>query len=245
MAIFKEGLIGGTGDDQSVVSIEQDVLAALELSAGVTQADHRGDLHRAGHDGGVRGLAADVRGEAEHQFSVQQRGGRGREIVADDDARFLELAQVGLIGPAQEIVQHTRGNIPHVGSPLAEILVVHRAERGGVFLGDLLESGLRVDPLFVDHAGDLVNQRRVLQHQQVRVEDAGVLGAHGLAHLALDLEDLLAGQDQRLFEALDFLRDFRLGNLVPRDVVAGLAQHDNSPRAHPSANGDAAQNLFS
>ena len=44
--------------------------------ADVVQADHRRDAQRAGHDGGVGGLAADIRCEAEHERAVELRGVR-------------------------------------------------------------------------------------------------------------------------------------------------------------------------
>ena len=66
-AVFPEGLVVRIEDQQAVVAVEQHVLAALERLADVVQADHGGDVHRARHDGRVRGAAADVRGETEDQ----------------------------------------------------------------------------------------------------------------------------------------------------------------------------------
>ena len=173
--------------------------------AGVLQADHRRDAQRPRHDGGVRGLAADIGGKAEHVALVQLRGVGRRQVVADDDARLLEVAQVDLLVQAEQIVQHARGDVAHVGGAFAQVIVLDGRQRGGVALGDGVEGVFGVDLLLLDHAHDFVEQRAVFQHQQVRVEDAAFLGAHALADLALDFEDLVPGLDQRAFQPVDFL----------------------------------------
>ena len=103
---------------------------------------------------------------------------------------------------------------------------------------------LDVDLLLVNHPIDLVNQRRVVENEQVRVENARVLGAEGIGHFALHVEDLLAGLGERAFQPLDFLRQFRFGNFMTRNRVVGFAEHNDPVPAHPLGNRYAAQNFL-
>ena len=244
LAVLEERLVGRVDDQDAVEAIQQGVLAALQLAAGVLQADHGGDAQRARHDGGVRGLAADVGGEAQHVALVQLRGVGGRQVVADDDARLLEVAQVHLLLEAQQVVEDARGHIPHVGGPFPQVIVLDGGQRGRVALGDRVEGVFGVDLLLLDHPHDFVEQRAVLQHQQVRVKDAAFLGAHACADFALDLEELLAGLDQRPFQAVDLLRQLRLGQLrVCRCWAGARPRHEDEPRppGTPRGNRNAAE----
>ena len=76
LAVFKKRLVGRVNDDQAVEPVQQSVLAAVQLAAGHLQADCGRDAQRAGHDGGMRGSAADIGGEAKHHFLVQLRSAR-------------------------------------------------------------------------------------------------------------------------------------------------------------------------
>ena len=95
--------------------------------------------------------------------------------MADDDARLLEVAQVGLLLQAQQVVQDARGHVAHVGGALAQVFVLDGGQGGGVTLGDGVEGVFGVDLFLLDDAHDLVKQRAVFEHEQVRVEDAAFL----------------------------------------------------------------------
>ena len=123
LAVLEERLIRGIDDNPPVVAIEQNVLAVAQFGAGLPHADHRRDAQRARHDRGVRGLAPDIGGEAEHVFLVEHRGARRRQIVRHDDVAFLEMLEVEFLKRAEEILQHPLGHVAHVGGTLAEIFV--------------------------------------------------------------------------------------------------------------------------
>jgi hypothetical protein len=76
------------------------------------------------------------------------------------------------------------------------------------------------------------------------VEDAAFLCAHTGRDLALDVEDLAAGLDEGFFEAIDFLRELRLGDLSSGNRGVGPAEHKDFPTADSRGNGDAAKNEF-
>jgi len=87
--------------------------------------------------------------------------------------------------------------------------------------------------LFGDRALDLGQQHRVIEHVQVRIEEAGVAGAEAFGDFALDLLDFVPGVQERLFEALKLGRDFGRGKLNAREVVfLGGAEDKDSPAAN-------------
>ena len=57
-------------------------------------------------------------------------------------------------------------------------------------------------------AQDLVDERAVLDDQQMRVKNARVLGPDGLRDLRLHVQDLRPGQQQGGLETRDFRREF-------------------------------------
>ena len=101
LAVFKERRIGGVEDDDASEAVDERILAGLQFLAEGLQAHHRRDAHRPRHNGGMRSLAADIRGEAEHELPVQLRRGGGIQIITDDDARLGDFLEVDLIAAAQ------------------------------------------------------------------------------------------------------------------------------------------------
>src|SRR3954468_19094073 len=94
LPVFKKGLIGRIYNDRAAETIEQRVLPGLQGTAGIFEPNHRWNPERARHDRRVRSLAADVRSETEHVPFVQLGRIRRGEIVADDDARLLQMTGV-------------------------------------------------------------------------------------------------------------------------------------------------------
>ena len=244
LAIGKQRLVGRVDDDGAVVTVQQRVVAAVQFLADGLQTDDGGNAQRPRHDGGVRGFAADVRGKAQHQFLVQLRGGGRAEVVADQDARFGEVMQVEGVLHLQQIVQHARRQVAHVGGALAEIFIVGREERLGVTLGNGVKGEFDVDLLLLDQADGFAHQGMVFEHQQMRLENVRLLRAQIFHHLALHLQDLLAGLDQRLFKPTGLPGHFVGRNLTLGDDVAGAMQHEDFPAANAVGNSDAPKNLL-
>ena len=53
----------------------------------------------------------------------------------------------------EQIVEHARSQVLHVGGAFAEIFVVHAGQRGDVTLGHLVEGEFGVDLLLADQRG--------------------------------------------------------------------------------------------
>ena len=104
LAVFEERLIGRIDDDDAVQAIQQHVLAVFELAARVLQPHHRRNPQRPRHDGRMGGLAAHICGESEHVALIQLRRVGRRQVVADDNAGFLQVPKVGLLLEAEQVV---------------------------------------------------------------------------------------------------------------------------------------------
>src|SRR5262249_34620441 len=73
LAIFEQSLVSRINDDIAVESIQQRVLAGLQLSAEIFQTDHGGNSQGPRHDRRMRGFAADVRCEPKYETPIQLR----------------------------------------------------------------------------------------------------------------------------------------------------------------------------
>jgi hypothetical protein len=79
----------------------------------------------------------------------------------------------------------------------------------------------------------------------MRVEYVRVRRAQVFQYPALHLQDLLAGLDQGLLKAADFVGNIIFGQIAPGDDVAGAMQNENIPTANARRNSDAAIRPFS
>jgi hypothetical protein len=77
------------------------------------------------------------------------------------------------------------------------------------------------------------------------VKDTGILGAEAFADFALNLDDLVAGFVESLFEPLKFLRDFLLFDLAAGEGIIGCAEDKDFTATHPCRYRYATVNLFS
>jgi hypothetical protein len=78
----------------------------------------------------------------------------------------------------------------------------------------------------------------------MRVKNIRLGGTHRLGDAALDFSDLLAGADEGVFEALDFLGGVVFGQFAFDDGMTGAMQDNDLPAANTCGNSDAAIHLF-
>ena len=218
-------------DEEAPGPVHHHRVAGVDGGVDRTKADHRGDGQGAGHEGGVRGAPADVGREPDHLAPVHEGGIRGGDVVGDHHHLLGQGGQVLALASGQ-VVQDPAGDVADVGHALLDVVVLHLAEGGGVFPDHLLEDVLGVDPLGLDPPHHLFDQGPVLDHQEVGVEERGLLPVQALGQLAPDLHQLLAGGDQGVLEAGDLGRDLLLpdgpggdGRLLDVEEM-GLAHHD-------------------
>ncbi len=207
LAVFPKRLITRINNDQSVVTVEQDMIAGDQLVADIMQTHDRRNIQRPRHDGGMRGLAADIGGKPHHQRAVELRGVRGGQIMRDEDVRRGDAGEV--TAPfAHQIMDHAAGDIMDIQRPFPQVRVVDLAQGLRVTSGHRAEDMLDVVPVALEGAQHLVNEGAILHHQQMGVKNTRVLGADRFGDPFLKLEDLDAGGNQRRFEAGDFAGNF-------------------------------------
>ena len=242
-AVFPQGLVAGVDDDDAVVAVEQHMVAGAELVADVVEADDGGDVQRPRHDGGVGGLAADVGAEAEDEGAVELRGVARVEVVGEEDVRGLDAREVaGLL--AHQVVDDAAGDIVDVQRALAEVGVVDLAEGLGVAVGDALEDLLDVELVPREGAQHFVDERAILDHEEVRVEDARVLRPDGHRDALLHLDDLLARGDEGRLEAGDLAGDFPLGDVARRRRLVVRAVDEDGAARDARRDADALESLL-
>ena len=93
-------------------------------------------------------------------------------------------------------------------------------------------------------AQHFVDQRAILDHEQVRVENAGVLGADGFGDALLHLENLRAGGDERRLEARDLRRDLAFLDAALRRRLVVRAIDEDRAAGDARRDADAVKALF-
>ena len=146
------------------------------------------------HDGGVRGLAADIGHEAgEHAlFELQHVG--GRQVVRHQHQGHIGVAQLqfllGPLGPfglrhqgarAFQAVQHPLAHLLHVGFAFTQVRVLHLLELAHDDVELIGQGPLGVVQACLDPVHHARRQLFVLQQHQVHVQQShqlvwGVLG---------------------------------------------------------------------
>ena len=119
------------------------------------------------------------------------------------------------------------GHILDVDDALLQVGVVDRGECTAVFLRDLVENEFDVVQLALQSAQGLVDQRAVLDHQQVRVEDAGIGRTYRPGDFLLYIEKLLTRGNEGGFEAFDLAGDVRLLDVAKGDFLFVLPVDDD------------------
>src|SRR6266496_2896882 len=108
-----------------------------------------------------------------------------------------------------------------------------------------MESELRIDLLGLNHPDHFIQQRAILQHEQVRVENAALRRPHSLTDPPLHFEQLMAGLNQTSFQAVDLVLQFRLRELTFADARTGTVDHQNPSAANAGRNRYAPEALLS
>ena len=96
-----------------------------------------------------------------------------------------------------------------------------------VFFGDLVENEFDVVQVPLEAAQGLVDQRAVLDHEQMGVENAGVRRANGARDFLLDIEEFLPRGDEGRLEALDLARNFLGADVAQGNFLLVLPVHDD------------------
>ena len=200
--------------------------------AGVVQANHNRHFKRAREDGGVVRAAAGIGGKPADLRPIHLSRQRRRQLVGDQHRGLLHVLQE--VARCRHVVPEVHAQAAHqirdVSFTLAEIRVRHLVEHGAELLENLVERPLGVDALLANELGGAGHQHRIVEHQQLRVEQGGQLGAPAPQQPRSDVDQLLAGARAAGVEPRQLLRDARGGQLIPEH--AGPEPEDDGAPGH-------------
>ena len=152
-----------------------------------------GHLQRAREDRGVIRAAAGVGGKPLDARPVELRRDRRRQLVGDQDRRAVDLAQQ-LARPARAVPQvhaQAAGDVGDVVLALAQVRILHRREELVELLVGAMHRPRGVDALGADDLLGAADQHRVVEHQDLRVEQRRQLAAAALRQPRADVLQLL------------------------------------------------------
>ena len=173
------------------------------------------DFQSPGEYGGVGCLASRFRRHAQGHLPVHLGDVRGSKLPRHDDGRLPEIREVD---PAdlEEQLDHPVGDVLHIVGPGLHIIVSHAFEDLDKAVSHLLHRPFGVDAPVEDHALDLADEIRILQHHAVGPEDGRFSRSDGFEHPGIGLADLLSGKLEGGAKAFELL--FRIFNELPEDV---------------------------
>ena len=168
--------------------------ARPDAAAGVAEPDHCRHFERAGEDRGVVRAPAGVGGEAEHARPVELRRQRRGQLVGDEHRRAVDVAQRvagrrAVAGPPQ-VHPHPAGDVGDVAVALAQIGVFDRGEHRAQLLVGAVHRPGGVDALGLDQLAGPAEEHRVVEDEQLRVEQRGQVVAGAAGEAVADLGEL-------------------------------------------------------
>ena len=174
--------------------------------------------------------AAGVGDERREPLPVELRDQRRGELVGDEHQRSFEVPeQIERIAVGAQVHAQPADDVGDVALALAQVGVVDadrtapRLRRARAASADSAFSRSVAN----DRRGPL-DQHRIVEHQQLRVEQVGVVGAGGRRDALLDVLELLARLRARGIEPLELAR---------RRAARGCGSAGRACRASPRARG--------
>ena len=140
--------------------------------------------------------------------------------------------QIGPILTRPEIAAKACDDVGDVSFAFAQVRIVTAVEERGNLRQRCLQRGLGVDPVFRDDFCSPVDQHPVVEHQQLRVEQVGMIVAGAGGDPRLDLCQLLPGCFASGMKTRDLVRDSPCRH-TEADVAAAAVEDHGAPDTHP------------
>ena len=230
-------------DDFSGVAVEDQFVGAQTVRQLRRNAHHRRQFHRTSQNRRVTGGAAGFHRETEHFALVELGGLRRREAVAHDDPTVIhpDLMVVRL----GEVVHDPRRHVADVGSPFAQVFILHPAEDRGEVLRRLVESVVGRVVIFADSLLHGADEHLVIHQQQMCFEDVGILRIETGAEPFPQFGKLFPGDLLRRMKALQLGLHLFRGELVRFRLqqMAVSAQPQHPPDRNAGGDGDGLNRL--
>ena len=127
-----------------------------------------------------------------------------------------------------KIANYSLRDVLNVERAFAQIRIIDFAQGLGITRGDFLKRPLHVAKIGLKFSQNFIDQRAVLDHQQVRIENRRVFRADRFGNTLLHLKDLHARLDKRRLESPDFIRNLGRRDPVTHHLIQVVA-HDMNP----------------
>src|SRR5262249_19434156 len=154
--------------------------------------------------------------------------------------------QVRGIAARRQVGAEASDDVGDVSLALAQVGIVHAVEQRRHFVERALQGRLRVQALVADDSRRAIDEHRIVEHQELRVEEVRVLGPERGADSLLDVLDLAARPAARGVEPLELGLDAALRDAeaqVPdpagddqRPADADARRDAESAQLHDSSN---------
>src|SRR4030095_16361758 len=242
------------------LSVDNHGRAGRHAPADVVKPDDGGDPERAREDRRVIRAAARIRREPLDSRPVELRHDRRGQLVSDEDARRIEILQP-VSCPALVVTQvhpQPAGDIVQVALAFVQARIVDAVEHSRRFVERPLHGPFRIDAFVAHHCCRAPDQNRVVEHEQLRVENRGQIGAASGRDATPDLFELAARSLTGALERRELTRhpvwpDGKAQHLCPlnrdqrrpygdagRYADAVQALHDSSPNPDSTSSASAA-----
>ena len=123
--------------------------------------------------------ASGVRHEPLDSCPIELCDHRRSQLVRNEHTWRIEVLQTVASSAlfVAQIHAQASGDVVQIALTLVQVRIVNVVEDRGGFVERALHRPLRVDPLVADHGGSPSHENRIVEHQQLRVEDGCEIGA--------------------------------------------------------------------
>ena len=160
----------------------------------MTQAGHGRHVEGPRQDGRVIRPAPGIRDERGKPLPIELRDQRRAQLVGHEHQRTtLDVAeQIDWIAIRAQVHAEPADDVGDVSLPLAEVRVISLIEERRDLIQRAAQRRFGVEAFHPDDRRGAIDQHRIVEHQQLRVEQVGVLGAGGRGDPFLQVLELLA-----------------------------------------------------
>ena len=196
------------------------------------QPDYRWNIERTRQNRRMRGAATEIRRDPEHVRLVNACRIRRSEIMRDQNVRLVQSKECfGTF--TLKVANYALCNVLDIERALSQVGIIDSIQGLGVSRGDFLENPFHIAKIGLQLPKHFVDQRAVLDYEQVSIEDGSIFRPDRFCNALLHLQNLHARLNKGRFEARDFIRHLGRRNAVTHDLLQFIAG-DMDPAAGDS-----------
>ena len=220
-------------DDAADAPVQDRLLPLLGQGRHAPQPHHRRDLQGPGQDDPVGGARAQVGGDAKDPCRVQVDRKARREVPRHHHDPVLLPGQVRRVVVAQKVVKDADHHVLQVVEAVQHHGLGRPTPHGLELQHPPLEGALRLQVVLLDVAHSTRNHRRVVQDEELGIEDPGLHRTQASLRDRLDLPDPFLRPLTGLVEALHLVGHLLRGNRLVGDVGDPPLEEEDLPGGNP------------